>query len=580
MRFWLLLCLALIPAGIVLSGCTATGTPVPPTATLRGPVVPTRLIPSDTPTPTPTDTFTPTLTDTPTTTPTFTLTPAPTETPTPIPPSETPTRTATPIPSETATPIPTETFTATTIPTTTPPPTEMPTMSPSATSEPTLSIGQGGGSLSTDAVPSATLEPTLLPSAPPTPGEALGYRNSTALEPVTLSDPVTLDQVVSGTIDNQHPARLYPLTGTAGTVLDVAMKASSGNLDPFLIVLDPKGREIARDDDVSSDDHNAAITGLVLPEHGVYVIVAGRFDQMFGENVGDFELNVTSGSATTPVTGTFATITGYNSLVNGSLDSTHGEDLYTFRAAAGDVITIQMSHSSGDLDPHLTLTDNLGNPLMSNDDNLLIETFDSAIQGYIARRAGYYTIIASRYTGNDNSGSYRLKLVRDGQNESGVYAPLDPVNSQTINDSGDAYINYSAGDIIADDGTEHALQTLLTFRLPPPPNQLHVQSATLEVEPCYERGGGFAVLGDLTIYRENIGRLSQARNIGRPLPGARILTTQASCDPLDVTALVQNLYAINDPNVQFRLLFRDRADNGVEDQVQFTPRLLLTFTSN
>ncbi len=415
---------------------------------------------------------------------------------------------------------------------------------------------------------------------PPTPREAVNYSNSTALEPIPLSDLISLDEPVSGTIDNQHPARLYPLTGAAGTVLNVEMKASSGDLDPFLIVLDPKGREIARDDDVSTDDHNAAITGLVLPESGVYVIVAGRFQQMFGDNGGDFTLSAAAGSATTPVTGTFATITGYNSLVDGSLDSTHGEDLYTFRAAAGDVITIQMSHASGDLDPHLTLTDNLGNPLVSNDDNLLIETFDAAIQGYIARRAGYYTIIASRYTGNDNSGGYRLKLVRDGQNQTDVFAPLDPVNSRTIDDNGDGFINYSAGDTIADDGSEHTLQTLLTFRLPTTPSQLQVQSATLEFAPCYLRGGGFDVLGELTIYRENMGRLSQARNIVRPLPGARILTTQATCDPLDVTALVQNLYAIDDANVQFRLLFRDHTNNGVEDQVQFTPRLLLSFGTN
>ena len=334
MRVWLLLCLALIAAGIALSGCTSTGTPVPPTATLRGPVVPTRVIPSDTPTLTLTETFTPTLTDTPTTTPSFTLTPAPSDTPTLIPPSATPTLTPTPIPSDTSMPEPTNT---------------------------------------------PIVEPTQ--PAPPTPREALNYRNSTALDPVALNDPITLGNTITGTIDDRHPMQLYPLNGTANTVLDVAMKASSGKLDPFLIVLDPKGREIARNDDVSTDDHNAAVTGLVLPENGVYVIVAGRYQQMFGENSGSFDLSVNAGSDTTPITGEFASVTGYNSLIDGSLDSTHGEDLYTFRAAAGDVITIQMSHSSGDLDPHLTLTDNLGNPLMSNDDNLLIETFELGDSG-------------------------------------------------------------------------------------------------------------------------------------------------------------------------------------------------------
>ncbi len=566
MRVSLLLCLVSIFAGFALAGCASPEPAATPTATPRGPIIPTRVIPTETSSPTPTDTFTPTLT--------FTPFEAATDTPTSVPPSATLTETATLTSTLTQTLLSSDTPLPTQMATNTPQPTDTltstPTTSPTETAIPTL----------TNTLPPTTTPTNAPPTLAPTPDAALAYRNATSLDSVTLNQALTLSEPVTGTINNQNPTLLYPVTGTAGMVLDVTVNTTSGDLDPFVLVLDPKGRELVQNDDAGTDSRDAAINGLVLPETGIYVIVVSRFNHIFGESTGDFNLTVSEGTITETVIGTYAEVTGYDSFADGTLDSVHTEDLYTFRAAAGDVITIQMTNVSGDLDPRLTVNDNLGNPLMINDDNLQTGTFDAAIQSYIVRRAGYYTIIASRYSGNDNSGSYRMKLAREGQSAPGVFAPLDPVNSRTINDAGDGFINYSAGDMLDEDGTERALQALLTFRLPTPPNtSLQVSSATLQIAPCYQRGGGFNVLGNLTIYQENFGRLSQARNIGHPLPGARILSAQPSCDSVDITSLIQNAYATNIANVQFRAVFRDRTNNNAEDQVQFTPRLLLIFSN-
>ncbi|MEP7292587.1 MAG: hypothetical protein ABI835_12450 [Chloroflexota bacterium] len=556
MRF-LLLCLALL----LFAGCSPTEVAVLPT--LDGPVVPTRVIPSATPTlpatetPTPTQTFTPTEippTDTPS------ATAAPRETP--VPASATPSLMPSPtetvaiaIPSATntvATPLPSPTNTVEILTPSATHTVETPASTPVATPTPTAS---------------PTLSPLLL--------DPVIYRSSTWQEPVEINTAVTLDTPISGTIDDPHPAVLYSFAGTAGMTIDVSMTEQTGNLDAFLLILDPKGREIVRNDDEIVGNGNSAVRGVILPEAGTYVIVATRYGQQFGTSSGDFTLTLTNASGER--VGSFSRQTGYDSLISDTLDDDNPEQVYTFRATAGDVISIQMTTTSGDLDPNITLTNNLGTPLTYNDDNLLMGTLDSAMQNFIIPRSGYYAIIARRYSDNASSGDYRLKLALDGQNATSIYAVLNPVNSASVSEEGTLFTNFNIGDEIDDEtGQEHTYQVLLTFHLPPNDDQA-VDEAMLGIAPCFERGGGFDELGTLTIYQDNYGSINRTRNITRPLPGARILDTQDGCDSLDLTDLVQEAYDNGDPDVQIRLIFRDHTNNGETDSVLISPSLLITF---
>ncbi|MBI1256776.1 MAG: hypothetical protein GC204_04850 [Chloroflexi bacterium] len=288
-----LLCLALI----LLVSCTSSPTIQP---TKRGPIVPTRLIPSATPTDTQTSTPAATATFTATTTPSQTATTAATLTFTP---TATDTASNTPTATESATPTAT-----------------IPTQTPSLTATPT-------DTLAPSATPTATLIPTLAPTA----GEPVFYRNSTALDPVVLTGSLKLDDTISNTIDNQHPAVLYTFDGTAGMNIDVKMSKQSGDLDAFLLVLDPKGREMARNDDLSTDNHDAGIHDLPLPENGTYVIVATRYGEQFGESTGDFDLSIRATEAGEIAVGLFSQPTGYNSLITGTLDTNNSEFIYTFK---------------------------------------------------------------------------------------------------------------------------------------------------------------------------------------------------------------------------------------------------------
>ncbi len=488
---------------------------------------------------------TPTPTDTPTATPTdtATATPTPTDTPTN---TATPTDTATATPTETATP--TDTATAT------------PTETPTATFTPS---------------PTATDTPT----ATRAPAEPVPFTSLTSFEPVNVELPVAFNTPVSGTIDAAHPAILYPFQGVAGMNVSITMRANDA-LDPFLIVLDAKGRELARNDDESSESYNAAVRRLTLPETGNYFAVATRYNQVYGDSEGNFELTVSESAPDEPQIGAFAQLIAYDGGAAGTISDATPQLYYTFRGAAGDVISLQMSAVSGNLDPRLILMDNLGNSLDSNDDDLQLNTIDAQIQGYVLPFDGFYTVLASRYDpGQDrsNAGDFRLKLTLEQPADRSVippvYAPLDPVNSRTLRFDGQFYGNFSIGDNLDENNAELRLQSLLTFRLPPLGEGLDIGRALLELTPCRETGDGFASLGEFTLYADNYGRLGDGRNISRPFPGARVITSQATCDPLDVTQVVQDAYENGRQALQFRLAFRDISTNGRGDEVLLTPRL-------
>ena len=99
------------------------------------------------------------------------------------------------------------------------------------------------------------------------------------------------------------------------------------------------------------------------------------------------------------------------------------------------------------------------------------------------------------------------------------------------------------------------------------------------MQPCYQRGGGFATLGAMTVYQDNYGSINQSHDLTHPLPGARVLSTQDSCAPIDLTSLIQDAYANGTEDIQLRLVFRNHTDNGVEDEVLITPNLRLMLES-
>ncbi|NES18619.1 MAG: serine protease, partial [Symploca sp. SIO3E6] len=69
--------------------------------------------------------------------------------------------------------------------------------------------------------------------------------------------------------------KAYSFEGRAGQ--SVIIDLASPDFDPFLAVLDPDGRIIAQNDDISQTDNNSQLT-LTLARTGVYQVIVNAFD--------------------------------------------------------------------------------------------------------------------------------------------------------------------------------------------------------------------------------------------------------------------------------------------------------------
>lgn len=84
------------------------------------------------------------------------------------------------------------------------------------------------------------------------------------------------------TINDADPDSLFAFWGIAGDTITIFMNRSSGDLDPFLELLDGQQRRILFNDDTSQTSRNARIEGYTLPYTGLYYIRAKRYDGSAG----------------------------------------------------------------------------------------------------------------------------------------------------------------------------------------------------------------------------------------------------------------------------------------------------------
>ncbi|HLU11329.1 MAG TPA: PPC domain-containing protein [Oceanobacillus sp.] len=96
--------------------------------------------------------------------------------------------------------------------------------------------------------------------------------------------------------------------------------------------------------------------------------------------------------------------------VNGSITPENKFDLYTFTAAAGDVVSIGMNNTSGTLDTFLYLVGPSGSVVGQNDDAVAGENTNSQIANLTLPESGQYIIIATHFGGlyGGTTGTYQL----------------------------------------------------------------------------------------------------------------------------------------------------------------------------
>lgn len=220
---------------------------------------------------------------------------------------------------------------------------------------------------------------------------------------------------VTGEITNSSNTRYYSFEGKRDDVVTIRMNRTSGALDTFLALLDPTQREIVSDDD-GSGEQNALISGFVLPRDGVYTIVATRYERAEGTTVGPYQLILESSGSVFANAEQEATRMEYNTTVNGTITDAASGVLYAFIGQRGDVVTVAMNRTSGNLDSRVLLLNANQDPLTSDDDGGGEQ--NSLIQNYTINTTGLYYLLATRYTGTsgdpNTTGGFSLTLSEVG----------------------------------------------------------------------------------------------------------------------------------------------------------------------
>jgi len=108
-----------------------------------------------------------------------------------------------------------------------------------------------------------------------------------------LDFPITItpNTPQTGTISGQYYQRFYSFSGRSGQSVTLRMSRATDDLDTFIALITPDGRELASDDD-SGGGQNSLIENFSLPGDGQYVIIATRFQRQAGTTTGDFQLEL------------------------------------------------------------------------------------------------------------------------------------------------------------------------------------------------------------------------------------------------------------------------------------------------
>lgn len=223
----------------------------------------------------------------------------------------------------------------------------------------------------------------------------------------------------TGTINAEATGRYYTFGAKRGDIVTIALNRTGGDLDPLVVLLDPRQQPLQEDDD-SGPSNNALLESVIIPETGTYYILATRFDREAGRTTGGFNIRLDGVSGEAPVVAPGTLTILYNSSVNGMIDNATAAVSYAFLGHAGDVVTIALDKTSGDLDPALLLFSAESVQLASDDDSG--QEKNALISAFTLPADGIYYIIASRfeYQSGKTSGGYRLSLTQISPEDGGA----------------------------------------------------------------------------------------------------------------------------------------------------------------
>lgn len=250
-------------------------------------------------------------------------------------------------------------------------------------------------------------------------GDVFGITNGgyeLALERVGVSSEsgssLRYGDTIINTITDTAPQLYYSFRAQRGDILNIQLQRISGNLDPYLQIVDSNASVVASSDDVfGASTLDAAVQGFVVEESGTFVIIATRYGQAAGDTNGAFMLTLeetdNSGLGNTIAT---AADLDFNTPTEGDLSGGQFERFYTFYGQENDLIRVQMNRVSGSLDAYVSILDSNLRELIADDDGGGGQ--NAQIIEYRLPADGLYYVKATRFEGRSGQtvGRYRLQV--------------------------------------------------------------------------------------------------------------------------------------------------------------------------
>ena len=218
---------------------------------------------------------------------------------------------------------------------------------------------------------------------------------------------IEADTPLQSSISAEHITRFFQFEANRGDIITVLVNRTSGDLVPRVSLL-RQDLLVLGTSPVVADADSALVPGVSIPVTGTYLISVTRQNGAEGETTGDFTVDITSRPGL-QLNDAFEIV--YGGQVVGTIDDENIIDNFIFIGTAGDVVSITLRTTDGNLDTLLTLRDEDGKQLTANDDGF-DEGRDSLIFEYELLNDGVYLIEASRFEriAGETSGSYILSL--------------------------------------------------------------------------------------------------------------------------------------------------------------------------
>lgn len=225
-------------------------------------------------------------------------------------------------------------------------------------------------------------------------------------------------QTVTGNITAQNHSILYSFQGRRGEIITLSMATLSGDLDPYMSLVDSNGAGVAFSDD-DGQGRAALIEGIRLPSDGPYFVIASRFGHALGNTTGDYQLTLTRLGAAIEA----GAVIRYGDRIIGEITQDQPQAVYIFQGTRGEVISLRMMRTSGDLDAFIDLANARGQILLSGDDDpTAAGTLNAGILNFTLPESGFYLVVATRYgrQSGQTTGSFLLAIESVPESERGL----------------------------------------------------------------------------------------------------------------------------------------------------------------